>query len=178
MQLPVLGTDRSNLESNRDRGARTTAANTGEFPPLEQQQHKQSQTRKTPKTRSLSARPARLCPVTKQAQVLWTLADHERRLTNIENQLKVMTEQLAPIPVMIQQLTQQVTHQVTTQLKQWLLANPRATRPARSPRASYRASKLARSDNTDAVSRSTELETADSQSSPPLLSPQINTLQE
>ncbi|KAH8033961.1 hypothetical protein HPB51_018430 [Rhipicephalus microplus] len=32
------------------------------------------------------------------------LADHERRLTNIENQLEVMTEQLAHIPVMIQQV--------------------------------------------------------------------------
>ncbi|KAH6932065.1 hypothetical protein HPB50_002738 [Hyalomma asiaticum] len=32
-----------------------------------------------------------------------TLADHERRLTNIETQLQVITEQLAQIPVMIQQ---------------------------------------------------------------------------
>ncbi|KAL1415826.1 hypothetical protein MTO96_028666 [Rhipicephalus appendiculatus] len=37
-----------------------------------------------------------------------TLADHERRLTNIENQLQVIMEQLAQIPVMIQQVTNAV----------------------------------------------------------------------
>ncbi|KAL1485857.1 hypothetical protein MTO96_031708 [Rhipicephalus appendiculatus] len=104
-------------------------------------------------------------------------ADHERRLTNIQNQLQVIMEQLEQIPGMIQQVTQQVTHQVTTQLKQWLLANPRTTRRARSPRAPYHASKLSRSDNTDSASQSTELETADSQSPPPLSSPDVTPLQ-
>ncbi|KAL3189273.1 hypothetical protein MRX96_002943 [Rhipicephalus microplus] len=43
-----------------------------------------------------------------------TLADHERHLTNIENQLQGLMKQLAHIPVIIQQVTQPVTHQVTT----------------------------------------------------------------
>ncbi|KAH6933408.1 hypothetical protein HPB50_014779 [Hyalomma asiaticum] len=107
-----------------------------------------------------------------------TLADHERRLTNIETQLQVITEQLAQIPVMIQQVTQRVTHQVTTQLKQWLLANPRITRRARSPRAPYHIGKQVRLDNTDSAAQSTELVIAASQSPPTESSPQLTSPQD
>ncbi|KAH6920629.1 hypothetical protein HPB50_028385 [Hyalomma asiaticum] len=107
-----------------------------------------------------------------------TLADHERRLTNIETQLQVITEQLAQIPFMIQQVTQQMTHQVTTQLKQWLLANPRITRRARSPRAPYHIGKQVRLDNTDSAAQSTELVTAASQSPPTESSPQLTSPQD
>ncbi|KAL1446311.1 hypothetical protein MTO96_044616, partial [Rhipicephalus appendiculatus] len=118
LQGPVLGNEPKQPRKPPTSGTSELvppSMKSGEFPPLEQQQHNQALEKGAPDDSLPESNMEDLEDTVSECSgstsvsrpqtrtIASTFADHERRLTNIENQLQVIMEQLAQIPVMIQQ---------------------------------------------------------------------------